>query len=336
MALHAEELLLRASRHPLASACAEGLCAAGVGPDDRLLLGVSGGADSMAMLVLVAAVRRRTDAGLSSLAVLACDHGLRPEAQAECETVLAMCRELGVARASSVRLEVSRAGNTLAAAREARLRALWDGAASGGAATVLVAHHADDVAEGVLIALARGEGLDSLQSLVPRREFPGGFALCRPLLAVRRAELRSMLIDLGVRWHEDPSNGEHARGAMRSDKATRDLLDRIASGSGALVREARELIALRDLLASRLVEEGVRRIDRERLEQAPVALRAAAIVRLARGADGALARSVVDAAARAIDDGDRRPRVYAGKGGALHLSARAIEWIPGDPTATAD
>jgi tRNA(Ile)-lysidine synthase len=330
-----ESILLDASRHALSSAVEAGLREAGVGVRDRLLLGVSGGADSTAMLVGVAAVRARSDPSLDSLTVLACDHGLRPEARAECDSVLALCRELGISASMTERLEVARDANLLAAAREARLRALWRHAQRAGAAALLLGHHADDLAEGLLLALARGEGLDSARTLLPRRDFDQG-ALCRPLLRIRRRELRQFLRDLEIAWHEDPSNAEHARGTLRSDPSLAGLVDRIAAGSGGFVREAVELIAFRDELAERLIASGAGSISQRDLDAAPLAVRAAALVGLARRSGGGLARSTVEDACLALDDPERRPRVYAGRAGALHVNARTVSWVPETRSATAD
>jgi len=337
MALRAAELLLEASRHPLACAVKQGLVDSDIAESDRLLLGVSGGADSMAMLVLVAAIRARTDRTLDSIAVLTCNHGLRAEAEAECGAVLALCAGLGVRHAASVRLELSRKGNILAAAREARLAALWSAARSHDARTVLVAHQADDVAEGLVLALARGGGLDSAVALASRREFPEG-AVCRPLLRIRKRALRAFLEALGVAWHEDPGNGVRARGALRTDPALADLMERIADGSGDLVREAGELVVVRDALARELVAEGSRSIPRARFDQSGEAVRAAAIVRMASSCGGSLARTAIEEAVRSTDDPERKPRHYAGRGGTLRIDARQVEWIPADtqPGVTAD
>lgn len=329
MTLRAADLLLAASRHPLAREVQAGLVESGVGGTERLLLGVSGGSDSMAMLVLVAAVRARNDRTLDSIAVLACDHGLRPEAAEECASVLGLCERLGVRHASLARLEVDRRGNLLAAAREARLAALWSSAAGFGTRSVLLAHQADDLAEGLLLALARGGGLASVDALVARREFAEG-VLCRPLLEVRRRALRDFLEELGVAWHDDPGNAMRARGELRTEPAVAALVERIAGGCGDLVREASGLRVVRDALARELAPEGARSVARAAFDAAPPSVRAALIVRLAAEAGGSLARSAVEDAVRSAGESDRRPRVYAGRGGVLRVDARTVEWIRTD------
>ena len=92
-----DRLLRGASRHPLAAVCAEGLARCGAENGTRLALLVSGGGDSMALLLLVAAIRERSDPSLDSIAVLTIDHGLRPEARDECAAAHALARELGIA-----------------------------------------------------------------------------------------------------------------------------------------------------------------------------------------------------------------------------------------------
>ena len=322
-----EDILRSASRHPMACAAEVGLRDAGVGTDEPIVLGVSGGADSMAMLVLVAAVRLRSDPALDSISVLACDHGLRPEAAGECESVIALCERIGVRSRAVERIQVDAGGNRLAAARDARLAALWRHASRVGSRSLLLAHHADDVAEGLLLAMARGGGLDSVRSLVPRREHDGLGAVCRPLLGVRRLELQRFLESLGISWHEDPSNRDHSRGALRTDAVASLLVGELASGIGGFVEEANELLVLRDLLADDLAPLGSVRVSRDAFDRAAAAVRAAAIVRLARASGGSLARVSIERAVRDSGSPDRRPRKYAGRGGSLQIDAREVRWI---------
>ena len=100
------ELLLRASRHPLAALMRDALDACGVATDETLLLLISGGGDSMAMLLLAAAVRERTDPTLASLASLTIDYGLRAEARAECERAVSFARHLRLTRVESLCVEL--------------------------------------------------------------------------------------------------------------------------------------------------------------------------------------------------------------------------------------
>jgi len=116
-ALDAKSILLQASRHPLAHVASQGLADAGVGGNDPLVLAVSGGGDSMAMLVLLASVRSRADDALASLSAVSIDHGIRSDSAAEASFACETARALGIGRAEVIAVDVPRDGNLLDAAR---------------------------------------------------------------------------------------------------------------------------------------------------------------------------------------------------------------------------
>ncbi|MFM7052841.1 MAG: tRNA lysidine(34) synthetase TilS [Planctomycetota bacterium] len=319
-------LLRAASRHALSARVARGLRVAGVLASDPLLLMVSGGGDSMAMLVALAAIRERTDATLGSIAVLSIDHGLRDESSAECAAAIELCRSLGIAQASVATVSVARGGNLLHEARAARYEAAFAHARRLAVPTVVCAHQADDAAEGLLLALERGGGIDAVESLVPSRAVGGdGLRVVRPLLRITRAELRGYLSDVGVGWHDDPSNALHARGALRSEPALRALVERLAAGAGRLAEEAGALAAWRDAELDKFVPEGATELPRSVLELAPPPFVALAIRRLVHAAGGDIARTALDEAASGIAQGDRSPREFACTGGCeLRIDARTV------------
>ncbi|MGY6411076.1 MAG: tRNA lysidine(34) synthetase TilS [Alkalilacustris sp.] len=185
---------------------AEAVAAALAGLDvGRLGVAVSGGGDSVALLLLLADWAGARGVVLEAATV---DHGLRPGSGAEAEGVAVLCARLGVAH-SILRWEEGTAarGNLQDAARRARLGLLagWAGARSLGA--VALGHTRDDQAETVLMRLARGAGVDGLSAMaVVRRD--RGVTWLRPLLALERATLRRMLRARGVPWVEDPSNAD--------------------------------------------------------------------------------------------------------------------------------
>lgn len=323
------ELLLRASRHRLAAVLARGLQQAEVPHDARVVLSVSGGGDSMAMLVLMAALRDRTDGGLASMAVVAIDHAIRAENAEEARQAIALARHLGVLAAEVRRVEVARSGNTLDAARNARLAAVRDFAASCNATHVLLAHQADDRAEGLLLALGRGAGINAAASLLPARtlsEGPGaGLVLCRPLLAVRREELRAFLREMDVSWRDDPSNAMRARGSMRGDPSIAALVDGIATGAGDFLEEAAQLLALREDLLDQALPAGAVAIARARFDALPRALHAQALIRLVRHAGSSASRVTIDAAVASMASADRTPRQYGCQSGVvLMVDAREV------------
>ena len=324
------EILLRSSRHPLVARLADGLAEAGVAVDERLVLLVSGGGDSLALLVLMAALRERTDPALDSLAVLSVDHGLRAEAEEECAHAMSVAQMLGVRCAGTVRVEVARSGNLLDAARAARLAAVERFAARHAIGTALLAHHADDLAESILIGLARGAGLASLASLLPRREYGAALHLVRPLLGARRNELRAFLREVGVPWRDDPSNALHARGGLRSDPSLAALVDSIALGAGRLAEEARRVLELRDAEIAKVlskVERGAS-VPRAALEEVHPSI-LEPLLRIFTRREGidlpqSAAAAIVDALARR----QRAPKRFACAGGVVvELDARRLAII---------
>ncbi|MFZ9913952.1 MAG: tRNA lysidine(34) synthetase TilS [Phycisphaerales bacterium] len=319
-------LLLAASRHPLAVRVARGLSMSGVREHEPLLLLVSGGGDSLAMLLLVAAVRERTDATLGSLAVLSVDHALRDESREECGVALSLARTLAIERAEMVRVLVARAGNLLHAARIARYDAALRHARALGIEAIAVAHQADDVAEGLVLALERGGGLDSVEELLPSRAVADGpERIVRPFLRITRGELRAFLTDLGVAWRDDPSNETHARGALRTVPETRALIERMARGAGRLAEEAGTLAAWRDAEVRRLLPDGAREAPRDTIDRAPLPVMRALLRRLVHAGGGDVSRSTLESAVEAISSGDRSPRAFpCGNGVQLVVDARAV------------
>ena len=139
-------------------------------------LAVSGGPDSMAMLLLAHA------AIPGEFEVATVDHGLRPEAADECALVERACAERDIA-CEILRVEVGE-GNLQAKAREARYQALDDWAVARLDA-IATAHHADDQAETLLYRLSRGTGLKGLAGMAVARRLGAG-TLMRPMLSLSR------------------------------------------------------------------------------------------------------------------------------------------------------
>jgi tRNA(Ile)-lysidine synthase len=220
---------------------------------------VSGGADSLALLVLA------VEAGCQPTAIHV-DHGLRPGSAAEAEVVRAAAERFG-AGFRAERVVVAPGPNLEARARAARYSALPRG--------VLTGHTADDQAETVLLNLLRGAGLDGLAGMAP-----GG----HPLLVLRRAETRVLCADLGLEWVEDPSNVDprHRRNRVRAELLP--LLDAIVERDVApvLARQASVLRAEAELLDE--LAAAVEVTDAGALAAAPVALARRAVRRwLAHG-----------------------------------------------------
>ena len=180
----------------------------------RLGLAVSGGADSVALFHLLVPLCRTEGV---SVTVLHADHGLREESRGEAEFVGALAASHGVpCLAEELRLgERQASGNSLEmAARDARQAFFARCCGQAGLDAVATGHQADDVAETLLLRLARGAGCSGLAALRPRssaapaltRASGRPFSLIRPLLPVSARALRTWLRGRGLAWREDASN----------------------------------------------------------------------------------------------------------------------------------
>jgi tRNA(Ile)-lysidine synthase len=174
-----------------------------------LILAVSGGPDSTALLVLAARWRQSLKRPPRLIAVTV-DHGLRPEAKREAAAVKRLARSLGVEHRTLRWTGRKPATGLQEAARLARYRLLAWAANKAGARHVLTAHTLDDQAETVLFRLARGSGIGGLASMgfaspLPVRE-GRELALVRPLLRVQKSRLIATLKAAKIPYADDPSN----------------------------------------------------------------------------------------------------------------------------------
>jgi tRNA(Ile)-lysidine synthase len=173
-------------------------------PARALVLAVSGGPDSTALLILAARWHANLKRGPKLLAVTV-DHGLRPESAREARAAKRLAVRLGV-RHRTLRWRGRKpATGVQEAARAARYRLLTAAARAVGARHILVAHTLDDQAETVLIRLFHGSGLSGLAAMA--RESPlNGLTLLRPLLEIPKARLMATLAAVGTPFVDDPSN----------------------------------------------------------------------------------------------------------------------------------
>lgn len=176
-----------------------------------IVVGVSGGADSLALLHALAALRKRLDVRLIAATL---DHGLRGEAGAEDAAYAAQMAKRwqtdAVIEQVDVRREAAQTKRGIEeTARDLRYRFLARVAADHGTGRVAVAHHGGDQAETVLLHLLRGAGLDGLAGMRPKTELPDyQIVLLRPLLAVTRAGIDAYCQSHRIIPREDASNAD--------------------------------------------------------------------------------------------------------------------------------
>lgn len=199
----------------------------------RVVLGVSGGVDSLALLQVLAALRGELELELHAVYV---DHGLRPaEARAEADLVAVRAEALGVGfRTGSipVRERARETGQSLeAAGRELRYAFLRQVAEELGGAVIAVAHQADDQAEEVLLRLIRGSGRAGLAGM--SRVNAAG--VIRPFLGFAKDDLAGYLQDRGVACLEDSSNSDLR---FRRNRVRLELLPLLEKRFNPAVRES--------------------------------------------------------------------------------------------------
>jgi len=288
-----------------------------VPPGGVVLVAVSGGGDSSALLVALASI-----AGEFGLALRAAHlhHGLRGlEADRDLEFVRSLCARLGVpllhARRDARRLLAARGWSGEDGLRRLRRGFLAAAARRAGATAIATAHTADDQLETLLLRLARGAGLRGLGAM---RERSGRWI--KPLLGATRAEVEADLRRAGIEWREDASNAtrDHARNRVRHDVVpallaaaggSRPGLARRAARTAAELREAERLLAARvrrRLSGHWRIQGGVLRLDSRGVAPYPSAARHIALRLLWRrftGAREGLTRRHLDGLCGLIDGG---------------------------------
>ena len=315
-----------------------------------LVLAVSGGPDSTALLYLAARWCRSLKKAPALLAVTI-DHGLRPESAHEARNVARLARALGVMHRTRHWSGTKPRTSLQEAARAMRYSLLAEAARSIGADCVATAHTLDDQAETVLFRMARGSGITGLCGMrtiapLPRSEAAGGGAeqplwVARPLLAVRKARLIATLARARIPFAEDASNRD-----VRFARARwRELIPTLArEGLGA---ERIALLARRLMRADAALEAAVdwtmEEFGIQNRRVAPIVLDATRFLRLPaeigirllgrtiaqRGSEGALRLGQLEALHAAIETADGLlRRTLAGALVTLRSSKLTIERAP--------
>lgn len=276
-------------------------------PGARVGLAVSGGPDSLALLLLAAA------AAPDRFEAATVDHQLRSESRREAEAVAATSAQLGVPH-RILTIEWPETPDTALQerARAERYRLLGNWAKERGLEAIATGHHLDDQAETVVMRLTRGAGVRGLAGMRRVSTVPGSdIALVRPLLGWRREELQRVCAEAGIRPAEDPSNKDHRfeRIRIREALADADWLD-----PEALARSASHLGDAEAALDWAAREEWARRVEIDGAEivyrpaDAPAEIRrrliAIAVTRLAtEGASNVLRGGELDRLTAALESG---------------------------------
>lgn len=290
-------------------------------PAPHVTIGVSGGADSMALALLASDWAAAAGGALTALTV---DHGLRPESAAEARRVAGWLAARGIAHRVLRWTGDKPHSGVQAAARAARYDLLTRWCRRNGVLHLLLAHHRDDQAETFILRLARGSGPDGLacMSAIAGTPWP---RMIRPLLDMEPARLRAVLAARGQDWIEDPSNRDPAYTRVRIRAAL------AASGDGGpntarLAETARRLGLARAALeaqtagllarAATIHPAGFCRLDAALLAAAPEDIARRGLSRAITcigGQSYAPRRERLDRLYRALVEGRlRRPRTLGG------------------------
>ncbi len=265
-------------------------------PPARLGVAVSGGSDSVALLRILA--DWAPGAGVT-LHVVTVDHGLRPESADEARAVAALAARLGAVHDTRRWRGWDGKGNLQDAARQARYGLIRDWALARGIGQVALGHTGDDQAETVLMALARGAGVDGMAAMPVRRDLDG-VTLVRPMLGLRRAALRRWLEARGQDWADDPGNEDPHYDRIKARRAL-EVLAPLGVDVQALARVAGNMAEARAALRAATATAAR---DCVAVEAAEVRIKADALARL----PSEIARRLLIHALRSVGGVPHAPR----------------------------
>lgn len=293
-----------------------------------MIVGLSGGVDSTALLVLAAVVAER-ESNLTGLHAVYVHHHLRTEADEDVVHCSNLCSALGVGF-SVLHVHPVAAKHGLAAeARRLRHRALAGYAQQVGAKWILLAHQSDDVLETLIMRIGRGVFVRGLSAIPWRRKVSAqsDIALARPLLSVTRDELVQLCKAVGVAWREDASNAnvKSARGFLRANliDSLRSRWPRIASHAVDACDAARSgawalsQIAVRDGWCAR-------EIPRRQIRARGAVLASALLVSACRKRAIELSPRTIRAAVDAACGEEVHPRTFTDANATITVNARVL------------
>ncbi len=264
-------------------------------PFSNLALAVSGGSDSLCLLVLFSEWRQRNRWD-GSVEILVVDHGLRPESAAEAQFVRDAAGRHGLEARMLLWEGIKPVSNMQDEARRARYRLMAERVAETGAQALVLGHHMDDQAETFLDRLTRGSGVSGLSAMaIDEPDGPEGLRLLRPFLGVRKTRLEASLCERGLDWCRDPSNdsAKYKRSRLRRIMALLEAegltAERLSETAGRMRRSRAALDTVVHDIASRHLEHhisGPARMNRGFYRDLPEDLRLRLLKEMVLGVTG--------------------------------------------------
>lgn len=215
-----------------------------ISPGDRIVAGVSGGADSVCLLEMLLAYGKRVPL---ELCVVHVNHGLREEAAEDAGYVEELCRQRSLpfflTEADVRQTALEERCSQEDAGRRIRYRAFRQAAERTGAVKAAVAHNSNDNAETMLFHLFRGSGLKGISGIAPMRTEQGGICILRPLLCLERQEVEAYLRERGILWRVDKTNqgDDYRRNRIRHHILPYAMEEVCAGAVGHMLQTAAQL-----------------------------------------------------------------------------------------------
>jgi len=216
---------------------------------EKIGLAVSGGPDSLALLLLAHSVFP------DRIEAATVDHGLRPESRSEAEFVSVLCKERTIVH-KILKPSIPIRGSIQAVARKARYGLLNDWVETNQLTFLATAHHADDQLETLIMRVLRGSGIDGMSGVRARRGH-----IIRPLLHMSKQSLADFVLQNGIAPIDDPSNRDQNFDRVRVRNALENLRGfdvGLASRSAEALDDAREAI---NWMVENLAQENIQRTD---------------------------------------------------------------------------
>ncbi len=305
-----------------------------------ILVGVSGGADSTALLMACVVLRNRYRGRTSDsyqefeLAAAYVNHHLRSEAEVEADFVADLCQKHSVPFLLKHVHPNHMQGNLQANARSMRYQALTDAASETGADYVAVAHHGEDQLETLLIALCRGTSLAGLSGMAWSRSLTDKIKLLRPMLGVKKKDAEDFCTAAQINWRIDSSNDDQSQIRPRLRRDILPILEELWPDAARRVTHSREVIAEAEQLWQKRVEEIFGRDsdcswDRKVLRGNPILLISSGLRRAALhhnpGIADTLGQRQLLEAAECIVDAGTEPKQFHWPGGlVLKITSKQV------------